>query len=75
MKRYEFSLRLTAAQCLEYYRGAARQVVARADTGQAVQFPASLLQRFITDEGVMGRFALTCDDEFHHPQLQRIDTP
>ena len=72
MHRYEFSLRLTADQYLDYYRGTARQVLVRCTTGQKVQFPASLLQQFVTTEGISGTFALTCDEQFRNSRLERL---
>jgi hypothetical protein len=44
MNRYEFHLRISADQYLDYYRGTVRHVIARCATGQSVQFPASLLR-------------------------------
>jgi hypothetical protein len=72
MIRYEFRLRITADQYLNYYRGTARHVVVRCTTGQNVQFPASLLQQFITTDGIMGNFALTCDDQLRNSRLERL---
>lgn len=71
--KYEFQLRITAGQYLDYYRGAARHVIAHSTAGQTVQFPASLLQRFVTREGVHGRFVLLCDENNKCIELQRID--
>lgn len=72
MNRYEFALHISPDQYLDYYRGTVREVIARSTTGQRVQFPASLLQRFVAPEGIHGRFALTCDDQHRHPQLERL---
>jgi hypothetical protein len=72
MNRYEFHLRITAAQYLDYYRGTARSVVVRCSTGQNVQFPASLLQQFVTTDGISGTFALTCDDQLRNSRLERL---
>ena len=72
MNRYEFHLRISADQYLDYYRGAARHVLARCATGQTVQFPAGLLQPFVTAEGIHGNFALTCDDNNRNPRLERV---
>ena len=73
MKRYEFQLRVSAGQYLDYYRGAVRHVIVRSAAGQTVQFPASLLQRFVTPEGVHGRFVLLCDENNKCTDLQRMD--
>jgi hypothetical protein len=72
MNRYEFRLRISAEQYLDYYRGAVRHVLARCHTGQTVQFPAGLLQPFVTAEGIHGHFALTCDDNHRNPRLERL---
>ncbi len=71
MHRYEFHLHISAEQYLDYYRGTVRSVIARSATGLTVQFPASLLQRFVTPEGIHGHFVLTADEHFKHPVLQR----
>jgi len=73
MKRYEFQLRITSAQYLGYYRGTVRHIVTRCSTGQTVQFPAALLQKFLTPAGISGRFALTSDDQNKNLDLQRIE--
>ena len=71
MNRYEFHLRISPDQYLDYYRGTVRQVIARCTSGQSVQFPASLLQRFVTKEGIHGDFVLTCDEHHKNSRLER----
>ena len=71
MKRYEFQLRIPPARYLDYYRGTIRHVVARCTSGQNVQFPASLLQKFVTKDGIQGNFVLTCDEQNKGADLQR----
>jgi hypothetical protein len=64
MYRYEFHIRITPGQYMDYYRGKIRQVIVPCTTGQKVQFPASLLQKFVSPEGIQGHFVLVCDE--HH---------
>ena len=71
MNHYEFDLQISTDQYLDYYRGIARNVIARAATGETVQFPASLLQKFVTPEGIHGHFVLLCDDHHKCIELQR----
>jgi hypothetical protein len=71
MQRFEFSVHLSSDRYLDYYRGAVRQVLARCADGRTVQFPASLLQPFVTENGVHGDFVLTCDDTNKGARLQR----
>lgn len=73
MTRYEFHLSIPPAKYVEYYRGTVRHVVARATTGQNVQFPASLLQKFVAPEGIVGRFVLTVDANHKVVSLERLN--
>ena len=72
MHRYEIQLNISAHQYLDYYRGVVRQVVVRCANGRTVQFPASLLQRFVTPEGIHGQFVLTADEHGKHAALERL---
>ena len=72
MKQFEFRLNITEQQYLNYYRGSVRQVIARSTTGATIQFPASLLTKFVTSSGVQGHFRLTCDDEHRGSEVQRV---
>jgi len=74
MQRYEFHLQISPEKFLDYYRGRARMVMARCSTGQNVQFPASLLQKHVSSEGIQGRFALTCDENHKCIALERLET-
>jgi hypothetical protein len=71
MKRFEFHLRISAERYLDYYRGIARQVVVRCPGGVTIQFPASLLQPFVTSAGIEGDFVLTCDEQNRGAELRR----
>jgi hypothetical protein len=72
VKCYEFQLRIAAAQYLDFYRGAMRQIVAKSVSGQTVQFPASLLQQHVGHEGIHGRFILTVGENNKYISLERV---
>jgi len=72
MHQYEFDLDVSPEEYLDYYRGVLKQVMVRSTSGDTIQFPASLLQPFLMPEGIHGRFILTCDEHFKHPDLRRI---
>ncbi|MBC8096707.1 MAG: DUF2835 family protein, partial [Akkermansiaceae bacterium] len=72
MHRYEFQLGITPDQYLDYYRGIVRQVIVRTRDGKTVQFPASLLQRFVTTEGILGTFVLICDERHANARLEQL---
>jgi len=71
--RFEFPLHIPPSRYADYYRGKVRHVVARCITGQSVQFPASLLQKFVTMDGIQGNFVLTCDDQNKCIGLERAE--
>lgn len=72
MQRYEFKLNISSEKYLDYYRGAVQQVVVRCFDRVTIQFPASLLQQFITSTGIHGNFVLTCDDNHKVTNLQHL---
>jgi hypothetical protein len=71
MQRFEFHLSISADSYLDYYRGAVQQVFARCPDGLTVQFPAALLQAFVTPAGIHGDFVLTCGDDNRGAVLRR----
>jgi hypothetical protein len=73
MHRYEFQLHISPEAYLDYYRGTIRHVIVRCARGETVQFAASLLQRFVTAEGIHGAFVLTCDEHQKCLSLERLN--
>jgi hypothetical protein len=71
MNRFEFSISLSAQECLRYYGGSINKVVAKCFDGRTVQFPAALLTPFVTGSGVHGAFVMTCDSEGKGAKLNR----
>jgi len=72
MTRYSFQLRISSERYLDYYRGVVKNVIVRSTAGQTVQFPAALLQKHVTPEGVHGFFVLTCDENCRCVELKRV---
>ncbi|MBK8973187.1 MAG: DUF2835 domain-containing protein [Hahellaceae bacterium] len=58
-----FDLAISAEEYLRVYRGEVRSVLATSRDGRKVQFPASILQRFVTQSGIHGSFAVLVDGE------------
>lgn len=61
VNRVRFSLDISWDSYLLHYRGVADNVQVRANDGRRVQFPANLLRRYITREGIHGEFFLSYD--------------
>lgn len=68
-----FRLDISPEDYLAYYQGAARDVVVRAEDGRRIRFPAGALQRFVTHQGVHGRFELRFDAGHKLLGLWRLD--
>jgi Protein of unknown function (DUF2835) len=67
-------LDISADKMLAYYRGEVRTVRARAMNGQTVQFPASVLQKHISVDGIHGRYRMVIDDQNKFVRLELIAT-
>lgn len=62
MPAVDISLLITADEFAKRYRAPNAVVVTTAVDGRRVQFPASALQRFITHNGIAGRFRINFDE-------------
>lgn len=65
-------LRIDREQFLRYYRGTAKYVVARSRDGRTVKFPASILQPFLTHDGIQGVFVLRHDQNNKFVAIERL---
>jgi hypothetical protein len=68
-----FELNISQDDYLRYYQGAVRQVIARGRDGRTVQFPAGLLRRFVSHDGIRGEFRLRFDDRHKLVDLERLE--
>jgi len=60
-QRIQISLHISAEEYLKLYQGVAQNVSAIASDGRRVQFPAKILQKYVTNAGVKGRFVIEFD--------------
>ncbi len=65
-------LSIPAAEMRRLYEGSAREVVARAENGQMVRFPARVLRGEVTHAGVHGRFRLSFDADGRFTAITRL---
>lgn len=66
MLQHTFTLALSIEpeQLKRFYRGDATQIVATAQEGVSIAFPAEAVRPFVTATGVHGDFVLTTDAQF-----------
>ena len=67
-----FNLSISAQEYLRVYRGSARQVVVRGGDGASLSFPAEHLRRFVSHDGVQGRFELRYDASNKFVSLEKL---
>ena len=73
MQRVIVRLCLDKEKVLSHYRGLASRVVTRSIDGRTVQFPASLLRQFVSEDGVNGFFEIRFDDQNRLISMRRFD--
>ena len=64
-------LNITADDYLAWYTGEAKYVHAKTTDGRTVQFPARILQRFVTPHGIKGVFVLFFDQSNRFTRIER----
>lgn len=57
-KTFTMNLAIDAEEYRKLYAGQARDVVARATSGETIRFPASALRGFVGHDGVRGIFEI-----------------
>lgn len=65
------SLYIPTEEFRRYYTRPGSNVIATADDGRRVVFPASALQRHLLHDGVNGRFRLIFDENYRFVAMER----
>ena len=65
-------LNITADDYLRHYQGKVKQVVCIARDGRRIRFPSSILQRFVSHNGIHGTFEITFDEGFKLKSFERL---
>ena len=71
-RRFEFSLKLSAGEVQRIYQGQARYFLVYTDEGTSLQLPASNFRRYVTGQGIQGRFEVEIDQRNKIIQLELI---
>ena len=72
MQRVTIRLDISRDRILSHYRGVARHVVTIASDGRTIQFPATMLRQFVSEEGVRGIFEIVFDDQNRLHSMRRL---
>jgi len=72
-RTFFIDLHIGADEFIRLYSGSANMVVARAQNGQTVRFPANALRPFVLHDGVHGTFSLAIDERNKLISVERLD--
>lgn len=65
-------IHISAAEYLKLYEGVAKNVNARSRDGRRIQFPAAILQPYVTHSGVKGSFVIDFDQAMKFQGIRRF---
>jgi hypothetical protein len=65
-------LAISAEQWLAYYRGEVKTVRAPALDGRYIQFPAHVIQKYLTPDGIMGVFRVRFDSRNRFVDIEML---
>lgn len=72
MPTHHFSLALNTEAIYSIYEGRTRFVLVRSDQGLRLQLPATNFRRFVTSDGIRGRFRVVLDDNNKLIELTKL---
>ena len=72
MKRMTFHLDISPDVYQRYYQGAAKMVLVTTEQGLTLKFPAGQLQKYISHDGIRGRFEILFDDNNRLLELNKL---
>jgi len=67
-----FSLRITADEYLKNYKGVGVNVKVKSHDGRNLLFPANVLQKFVTHDGIQGHFEMHFDHDNKFTDIKRL---
>jgi len=72
MQKITIDLTISADEWLKVYKGTARTVSATSLDGRTMQFPASILQKYVTHFGISGRFDIYFNDAGKFSSITKV---
>lgn len=72
MHKAVFSVRLNSEQVLDFYKGQKTSVKVRTESGQTMSIPYDIMVKFVTREGIYGRFEISYRDDGTMVDLIRL---
>jgi len=71
MQKISIDIAISSDEWLKIYRGTAKTVNAISRDGRSIQFPANILQPFVTHFGISGSFDIYFDNQGKFSSIQK----
>lgn len=68
----DLTIHINEEDWLDTYRGQVKSVFAYTDDGRSVRFPTQLLTKFVTRQGIHGRFRIFFDHRGKFTDIDRL---
>jgi len=72
MSSFRFTMVLPAREVEGIYQGRARYILVKSDEGLKLQLPAANFRRFVTANGIHGRFSVSIDADNKIQELTKL---
>ena len=72
MRNFEFQMALSAQKTQSIYEGQARYILVESEQGLKLQLPAANFRRYVTADGIHGRFRVRIDANNKIQALQKL---
>lgn len=72
MAKAIITVNLTSEQVKQYYMGQKSRVQAYTDDGQSISVPYDILLKFVSHQGIYGRFEICYDDNGKFQGISRV---
>jgi len=73
MQKISIDIVISSDEWLKIYRGTAKTVSTISRDGRSIQFPANILQPFVTHFGISGSFEIYFDNQGKFSSIQKTD--
>jgi hypothetical protein len=65
-------IHVSAEETLRVYEGSARFIYAHALDGRSVKFPVNIMKKFVSLDGIQGRFVIEFDTDKKFKDIRRL---
>ena len=72
MRRFEFTMCLSAEKTRRIYQGNATSILVQTDDGLRLQLPAANFRAYVASDGIQGRFSVAIDQSNRIVDLRRL---